>query len=162
MTKSRMVTRRRDVENVLERLNVVDLRLVRKKLQDPIEGKGWSPAKTGRVELLYRRFLALTFAYRELTIVPSRDIDDFWHQHILDTRAYADDTSRVFGEFLHHFPYLGMNGPDDKRRLNRAYDQTKQLYRRYWPQDALVSHSADCSNCASACSSTACSSCSNE
>ena len=47
--------------------------------------------------------------------VPTIDIDLFWHQHILDTRAYAKDCQKVFGQFLHHFQfaYPLTSGGDD-------------------------------------------------
>ena len=50
----------------------------------------WSVAYTARVLDEYRRFLLLVATHDELT-VPSDAVDQVWHQHMLDTRAYWDD-----------------------------------------------------------------------
>lgn len=36
--------------------------------------------------------------------VPNKQIDEMWHEHILDTRKYSDDCQTVFGYYLHHTP----------------------------------------------------------
>lgn len=80
----------------------------------------------------YRRFLFLTVKYRTRPIVVSEAIDEFWHQHILDTRKYASDCEAVFGkgEFLHHFPYFGLRGEADQQALRVAYQATLELMRQ--------------------------------
>ena len=70
---------------------------------------------------LYRRFLALNIVYEDRKICPTGPIDDFWHAHILDTHAYAQDCDYLFGRYLHHFPYFGMRGPDDYEALQTAF-----------------------------------------
>ena len=62
-----------------------------------------------------------------LAHVPSRAADMFWHYHILDTVAYQIDCDRIFGRFLHHFPYLGLRGEDDAQRLEQAWEKTRAL-----------------------------------
>ncbi len=81
------------------------------------------------LEKWYRRFLFLTFKHKEQPIVVSQAIDNFWHQHILDTRKYADDCRAAFGEFLHHFPYFGLRGDEDQRALRLAYQTTLKFMR---------------------------------
>lgn len=149
-----------EVEVALTRLASIDFSLLRMKLEDPTEGHGWSTEKSARVEALYRRFLALTFAYRTDAIVPTKEVDEFWHQHILDTRAYARDTVAVFGEFLHHFPYFGLRGEADRQRLEDAFTRSRQLYVKHWPSDSLDGLSAACES--GSCSPKECSSCSRE
>jgi len=36
--------------------------------------------------------------------MPSKVVDDLWHEFILDTRAYAAFCDRAFGHFFHHVP----------------------------------------------------------
>jgi hypothetical protein len=36
--------------------------------------------------------------------MPSRVVDDLWHEFICDTRAYASFCQRAFGRFFHHVP----------------------------------------------------------
>lgn len=149
-----------DIDAFLESLSAVDLSRVRMKLEDDRDGAAWPPERTRRVELLYRRFLALTWAYPAVSIVPSREIDEFWHQHILDTRAYARDTAAVFGEFLHHYPYFGMGGAEDRQRLEQAYERTKQLYAQHWGADQSGDCAADFQS--GYCGTKECSACSKE
>jgi hypothetical protein len=55
------------------------------KLQDEKEGLGRTREKAEKVEVWYRRFLTLNAKYPNASLVPTHDIDAFWHQHILDT-----------------------------------------------------------------------------
>lgn len=106
----------------------INVEMIRSKLADPEEGKGWDIATLDVAEAEYRKFLALCLAYPEEAVVPCKIVDDFWHQHILDTRAYRDDCDRIFGFFYDHFPYFGMRDADDAAALKNAYDRTLELY----------------------------------
>lgn len=108
----------------------LDLTMVKMKLMDPKEGKGWDRDQTDRVEVRYKRFLLLNATVPDADIVPTTDVDDMWHYHILDTQAYATDCQQVFGEFFHHFPYFGLRGPEDAKDLQRAFAETCALYER--------------------------------
>lgn len=108
---------------------LLDLRQLRGKLADPEGGRGLSFAELDRGELEYRRFLALHLAYPEADIVPCKLVDDFWHSHILDTRAYHVDCEAIFGGYLHHSPYFGLRGDDDAQALHDAYAETIERYR---------------------------------
>jgi len=99
-------------------IEALDLSLVRRKLASKSDGHGWTPEHTAQVEQAYRRYLTLLATHPGTQIAPTRDIDKFWHAHILDTRRYGADCERIFGEFLHHNPYLGMLG--DKPALDKA------------------------------------------
>lgn len=122
----------------LDEIDTIDLSMVARKVKDAEEGEGWTPEFTGLVEKRYRRFLFMTLAYPNHSIVPTKDIDAFWHQHILDTRAYAQDCERVFGYFLHHFPYFGMRGAADARNLVSSFEGTKSLYYELFGEDYLL------------------------
>lgn len=114
----------------LDRLaGVLDLSNVRMKLADPQEGKGYSAEQLDLMEGEYRKFLALHIAYPDTDIVPCKLVDEIWHQHILDTRAYHADCEAIFGSYLHHFPYFGMRGDDDAKALSDAYADTITWYR---------------------------------
>lgn len=115
---------------LVERLDRVDLHMVVRKLTESADGPMWSVefAEAARVE--YLRFLLMTASHPASAIVPSRIVDEFWHQHILDTRAYAQDCLAVFGFFLHHYPYFGMNGEDDAARLATCFSETHAIYER--------------------------------
>lgn len=114
-----------DVEAALARVAKLDFTILKNKLA--VE-KGWSPEYQEEVEGLYRRFLALNIVYRDRKVCPTAPIDEFWHAHILDTRAYARDCDFLFGDFLHHFPYFGMRGPDDRADLETAFNDSRTLF----------------------------------
>ena len=103
-----------NLEQALARIEALDLDPVKFKISSKEDGFGWTSEHIDRIELAYRRFLVLLAKYPHLQIAPTRDIDAFWHAHILDTRKYAADCERIFGGFVHHYPHLGLLGDEDK------------------------------------------------
>lgn len=103
----------------------IDFSMLKRKL---IEEKGWTAEYSSEVEGLYRKFLALNIRYLGQKICPSGPIDEFWHAHILDTHAYAADCDKLFGEYLHHFPYFGMRGTEDRADLEAAFGRSLDLF----------------------------------
>jgi hypothetical protein len=135
-------------------LDALDLTMVKLKLMDSEEGLGWTREEAECTEVRYRRFLELVGTYWDQSIVPTKDIDAFWHQHILDTRAYAQDCEQLFGEYLHHFPYFGMNGEEDARDLHSSFARTAALYAAnfgepYAPREAGSEGGPRCVKCGS-------------
>lgn len=113
--------------SVRERIAAIDLSMASRKL---VMEDGWTPDRASEAVKKYLQFLELCFDHPDLPIVPTPDVDKMWHAHILDTMAYGPDMQRVFGYFLHHFPYFGLNGPDDEQALGDAYAQTAEIYER--------------------------------
>ena len=89
---------------------------------------GWTPEFCNEVEDLYKKFLALYMHYPDGKICPTGPIDTFWHAHIVDTRAYMRDCDNLFGHYLHHFPYFGMRGADDAAALEKAFEESIELF----------------------------------
>ncbi len=150
------------LEEALRRVATIDLSMVKMKIMDPEEGKGWEPEYADAVETKYRRYLAMYLMFPERKIVPNKEVDVFWHQHILDTRAYAKDCDTVFGHFLHHFPYFGMRGEKDAQNLQSCFTATCNLYAElfdeaYVPEFATEAQSCGTGACAK-CGSEHCSS----
>jgi hypothetical protein len=108
------------------RIEALDLEPIKFKL---VKEYGYSQDDVQVLEKWYRRFLFLTVKHKDQPIVVSEAIDNFWHQHILDTRKYAEDCQSAFGEFLHHFPYFGLRGDEDHRALRAAYEATLRVMR---------------------------------
>lgn len=151
-----------DTRSVLGALDRVDellnLEDVRRKLADPDEGKGYDRCRLDMMEREYRRFLALHLGHPGADIVPCEIVDEMWHQHILDTRAYREDCDSIFGKFLDHYPYFGMNGPEDAQALDDAYADTLDRYRAAFgepPADTWIS-SEDAARCRTACKPMKC------
>ncbi len=128
----------------MEDIVALDLSMIKLKLQDTDEGPGWTAERCDAVEVDYKRFLALKRAYPGVEIVPDQEVDLFWHQHILDTEKYAQDCETLFGAFLHHYPYFGMQGEEDYARLCAAFNETRSLYERHFNGKGSLSSSAKC------------------
>jgi hypothetical protein len=120
------------VQAALARCASLDFTILKRKLG---EEKGWSVEYQAEVESLYRRFLALNIVYPDRKVCPTGPIDEFWHAHILDTRAYEQDCEYLFGDFLHHFPYFGMRGEEDRAALQTAFDDSRALFIRHFGID---------------------------
>jgi hypothetical protein len=118
----------RTLEQTLQAIDALDLGLIKFKATRTEDGYGWSAEYADQMEIAYKRYLKLHAKYPEMTLAPEQDIDRFWHMHILDTRKYAADCEATFGEFLHHFPYLGLRGEGDEKALEAAFDKMQELY----------------------------------
>lgn len=115
------------------------------QLMQSRRGPQWTQAKTFDVLSQYITFLYLTDAYSQYALVPSADVDQVWHCHILDTQKYAEDCDLLFGRMVHHSPYLGRWGEQDRRYQYNAYGVTQTLMQSILgkTQDCVV-QPADC------------------
>ena len=120
----------------------LDFDPVKVKLMHKESGEGWSLAHATMIEGEYRRFLCLIKLYPNEPMAPLFDVDIFWHYHILDTMKYAADCERVFGYFLHHFPYLGLRGEDDEAAHRRVGARMKALYEATFGGNAASAENA--------------------
>jgi hypothetical protein len=78
-----------------------------------------------RIEGEYRQFLFLLATHPDATLVPwSADVDEFWHQHILDTTKYAADCNALAGRLIHH-PQHPVEG---SAAHSLAFAETRKLY----------------------------------
>ena len=123
------------LDQALATVGELDFSMLRRKLA---EEYGWTPERALEAEDLYRKFLALNAVYPDRKICPTGPIDEFWHAHILDTRAYAADCDCVFGRFLHHFPYFGMRGPEDRQDLEETFQASRELFIRHFGIDPCI------------------------
>lgn len=87
----------------------------------------------------YVRFLMLKVTWNDtdaLKLSPSPPIDLIWHEHILDTGAYARCCERL-GVFLHHSPDLALDAAARDQRYTLTYLALPSLsrtnYRNWWP-----------------------------
>src|SRR5438067_1674776 len=109
-----------------EKIRAVDLNSVREKFLSR-KGIFWRMRNNARrVEDEYRQFLYLIASNPGQTVVPwSQDLDDFWHEHILNTQKYARDCETIMGGFIHHNPHL----PEGSPSHTKAFAATRQIYR---------------------------------
>ncbi len=91
--------------------------------------QGWSKADALKLSKMYRNYLYLQKKYGDQhALPPSEEIDEFWHNHILDTKKYQEDCQRVFGDYLHHYPYFGIDGSSNSNVVNDAFLTMQKLY----------------------------------
>ena len=128
---------------------------------------------TARIAIAeYRRMLLLIQKFPDAPVVPSKLVDLVWHEHILDTKTYKEDSQRLFGKYVHHAPAFG----DDEDEVVKAEKETMlkdqalmfekytQLFeelppRAVWPTATAQSRGRlpDC--CKAACVKPDCASC---
>lgn len=133
---------------------MLDLESVRAAMR---EKHGWSADRAWAAEKEYVRFLTLLQRKPGFLLVPwldsegRDDLDQFWHQHILDTAKYAADCQAVFGRMLHHYPHVKRGSAEEQE----AVDKTRRLYARTYGEGAYGGQvdSADLSGC-STCTAT--------
>lgn len=135
----------------------IDLEMVKMKLQEPEEGLGWSAEQCESAEIEYKRYWNLCRKYGK-GMVPNKIMDYMWHHHILDTRSYHDDCEKIFGGYMHHYPYFGMRGDQDAKDLEASFYKTQDLYKELFGEEiARTEHQKcwhDCQNrCWNACPS---------
>ena len=105
-----------------QHIRKLDLSSVRAKL---MEKMGWSSDRVSLVEDNYKRFLYALGQIHEGEMIspPSDDVDEFWHQHILDTRKYREDCENLFGRYIDHTPQLT---PEEQLQADA---RRQQIYR---------------------------------
>lgn len=102
--------------------------------------QGWLERDAITISKLYKNFLWLQRKYgQKHDIVPTEEIDEFWHNHILDTRKYKEDCQKIFGFYLDHYPYFGIDEKSDMGDLYAAFDNTLALYKEEFGDNAFAS-----------------------
>ena len=96
----------RPVERVIAAIQALDLESVKVRVTDPELGEGWTREYADSIEVAYKNYLTTLAKYQDAVedILLSKDVDEFWHTHILHTMKYMDDCEKVFGRYLHHTP----------------------------------------------------------
>ena len=96
---------------------------------------GWTVLYAARVIEEYRRFAFLIVTAGHM-VVPSDQVDQAWHQHLLYTRSWSDFCSNALGQRIQHEPTKG--GTAETDRFKALYQQTLQSYRKIFgepPED---------------------------
>ncbi len=122
----------RPVEQVIAAIHALDLDSVKIRAMDPKLGEGWTREYAEGIEQGYRTYLTMLAKYPDHAedILLSKDVDEFWHTHILQTIKYTDDCEAVFGKYLHHNPHVGELTAADVDRRDAMAERTRRLYQR--------------------------------
>jgi len=99
---------------------------------------GWEKEKVLATEDIYRKWLVLHKVYnQEIVIAPNKQLDNYWHFHILDTRKYMQDCEHVFGSYLHHYPYFGLSDAEAANDLETAFQLGRDLFLKHFGHDLI-------------------------
>jgi hypothetical protein len=85
---------------------------------------------------LYKNFLYLQKKHHPAGLVPTKEIDEFWHNHILYTKQYTYDCEQIFGHYLHHEP---ASPSEELQVLVDQFLQTKQFYLEEFGEPLMIS-----------------------
>ncbi|MDD5165555.1 MAG: hypothetical protein PHG25_03430 [Candidatus Pacebacteria bacterium] len=112
----------------IEAIKNADLTPIKRKLMEPEpHGYGWTQEQAEEGEVWYKRYLTAILTDPEMAgCVPNVAVDRFWHCHILDTAKYMEDCNNIFGFYLHHNQYVGMNG--DEKVRDEMFSRTNKIF----------------------------------
>ena len=108
-----------------DQINNLDLSMIADAMARRLK---WLPSEVNEACQYYKNFLFLNYKYPKEIIVPSTDIDEVWHNHILDTKKYRFDCKTIFGKYLDHYPYFGMDAHSTREDLSNAFKRTQALH----------------------------------
>jgi len=117
---------------VISAIQALDLESVKARLMDDELGEGWTREYADSVEQAYKTYLTMLAKYQDHAedIMLAKDVDEFWHTHILQTMKYTDDCQRVFGAYLHHNPHVGPRTEAVLAEREALAEKTRRLYER--------------------------------
>jgi hypothetical protein len=123
-------TKDRSVDQAIAAIQALDLDPIRLRVMDKESGEGWTREYAETIERAYRAYLTMLVKHPEDVedIVVSKDVDEFWHAHILHTMKYTEDCEKVFGTYLHHNPHVGERTQADIERKASQAEKTRRLY----------------------------------
>lgn len=110
-------------------ITTIDFSMVVDKI---VATKHWKKADVLKIGDLYKNYLFLQKKYSPEydKLPPSEEIDEFWHNHILDTKKYRVDCEKIFGFYLDHYPYFGIDGKTNMNDLGVAFKKTQELHHK--------------------------------
>jgi hypothetical protein len=120
----------RTVDQAIAAIRTLDLDPIRLRVMDKESGEGWTREYAETIEQAYRAYLTMLVKHPgdAEDIVVSRDVDEFWHAHILHTMKYTEDCEKVFGAYLHHNPHVGERTQADIERKANQVEKTRRLH----------------------------------
>lgn len=114
------------LEQARDYINQIDFSGI---IQKMVCEQGWLQSDAKTVCQMYRNFLYLNKKYGKAEqLPPSQDIDEFWHNHILDTKNYRRDCENIFGQYFDHNPFISATDTHSTQSLQTAFQNMLKLY----------------------------------
>jgi hypothetical protein len=98
------------------------------------DAHGWPDDEAAEAALEYRRFLWLSYLHDGPAGALHTNADKLWHNHILDTQAYAADCDRIFGRYIHHTPHYATTEEARQEAYRRGLARYEAEYGAPIPQ----------------------------
>lgn len=92
----------------------------------------WTEAEAQDSVRQYKNFLKLMAKYENTSLTPTEKIDEAWHNHILFTLKYMEDSEHIVGRYIHHVPVEASGDPEieaqNKKKMQQQVIETAVLY----------------------------------
>jgi len=124
---------------LLKQLNLHDEGPIAAHLMHPSKGFGWTHEQTTSAIMRYIMFLLLAYLHPQITLVPTWEIDQVWHNHILhNTVKYVEDCEMWFGSVFNHcYDPAKLWGKTARENPDTAFAQTQALFEMYFGKGVL-------------------------
>lgn len=113
------------------------------RLEACLRRKDMSREQATRSIEAYRNFIHLVVKYPTERFGMSREIDQVWHEHILDTREYFAFCEAVVGRYLHHIPCFS----ESESKLFTVEHTVRRLKQEEMPVDFWEAPESSLSYC---------------
>ena len=95
-----------------------------------MRNQGWTLTYAQRAIAEYKKFAFLTVV-ANYQVVPSDQVDQVWHAHVLLTQSYWEEfCPKVLGKTLHHYPTRG--GREERAKFHHLYVETIASYQHFF------------------------------
>jgi hypothetical protein len=124
---------------LLRHLNLHDEGPIAAHLMHPSKGLGWTHEQTTSAIMRYMMFLLLSYLHPQITLVPTWEIDQVWHNHILhNTAKYVEDCKMWFGGVVNHcYDPSKLWGSTGRENPDVTFAQTQALFEQYFGNRVL-------------------------
>lgn len=117
-----------DAEILKRKIDSLDLEIIKSKF---LTRKSWWWCLWNNVDDIekeYRRFLLLVGTSAHSVVPWNEELDNFWHEHILDTKKYETDCMELFGKMVHHNPHLTKGTEEHKSAVKSTRSSYKENF----------------------------------
>jgi hypothetical protein len=119
-----------EIVTFFNKVNNLDWKSLAHKLTLCEHGHGWTDKKTEVAIARYKMFLCLQYLFPNIELVPTQEIDEVWHTHILlNTYQYIQDCQHLYGYILHHRSTVGVTDETQSQNQDTAFAFTLTLFR---------------------------------
>jgi len=103
--------------------------------------KRWDHKQTCDAINAYSEFMTLKIVnkdYDGTELSPTKVVDEVWHSHVMDTKAYQSFNSRYVkdGNFIHHDPLKALDVKGREARCKNTITQYRSYFGRSIPKDS--------------------------